>query len=143
MPPNPSPCYYQYRFISLLYLLKPVIACTFLSLHHKLHCSMQYHHFCLFQQCLRNLKMLAKCISGCSMLPIMCILHQKIREKIPISKSRQPDGGISHLEHENLLLHIVRGGRGEGSGDLSWKIRPCVEDFLLVYLLGLSRILCR
>jgi len=66
MPPNPSPCYYQYRFISLLYLLKPVIACTSLSLHHKLHCSMQYHHFCLFQQCLRNLKMLAKCISGCS-----------------------------------------------------------------------------
>ena len=73
--------------------------------------------------------MLAKCISGCSMLPIMCIFHQKIREKSPISKSRQPDGGISHLEHENLLLHIV------GGGGLSWKIQPCVEDFFLAYLL--------
>jgi hypothetical protein len=46
------------------------------------------------------------------MLPIMCILHQKIREKIPICESRQPDGGISNLERENLLLHIVGGGRG-------------------------------
>jgi len=36
----------------------------------------------------------------------------KIREKIPICESRQPDGGISHLERENLLLHIVGGGRG-------------------------------
>jgi hypothetical protein len=74
--------------------------------------------------------MLAKCISGCSMLPIMCILHQKIREKIPICESRQPDGGISHLESENLLLHIVG-----GPGGLSWKIRPYVEDFFLAYLL--------
>src|ERR1700683_5738513 len=135
MPPNPSPCYYQYRFISLLYLLKPVIACTSLSLHHKLHCSMQYHHFCLFQQCLRTLKMLAKFISGCSILPIMCILHQKIREKIPISESRQPDGGIFHLEHENLLLHIVKGGRGLEA--LAGKFDPvsnphnrCITHFL-------------
>ena len=104
MPPNPSPCYYQYIFISLLHLLKLVIA---EPAHPCITSSIQYHY-----QCLRNLKMLAKCISGCSMLPIMCILHQKIRETIPISKSRQPDGGISHLECEILLLHIVRGGRG-------------------------------
>jgi hypothetical protein len=42
----------------------------------------------------------------------MCILHQKIREKITIFESRQPYRGISHLERENLLLHIVRGRRG-------------------------------
>ena len=54
------------------------------------------------------------------MLPIMCILHQKIREKIPICESRQPDGGISHLERENLLLHIV----GEGLEALAGKFDP-------------------
>jgi hypothetical protein len=30
----------------------------------------------------------------------------KIREKFAISESRQPDGGISHLDCENPLLHI-------------------------------------
>jgi hypothetical protein len=119
-----------------------VIACTSLSLHHKLHCSIQYYHLCLFQQCLRNLQTLAKCtcISGHSMLPFTCILHGKIREKIPISESCQPDGGISHLECGNILPHIVRGEGGRGSGGLSWKIQPCVEDFFFVYLLPM---LCR
>jgi hypothetical protein len=52
------------------------------------------------------------------MLPI---IHQKIREKIPISESRQPDGGISHLERENLLLHIVK---GRGLEALAGKFDP-------------------
>jgi hypothetical protein len=65
--------------------------------------------------------MLARCISGCGMLPI---IHQKIREKITISESRQPDGGISHLERENLLLHIVKGGGGRGLEALAGKFDP-------------------
>jgi hypothetical protein len=38
---NPSPHYYQYRFISLLYLLKPVIACT--SCHFITNCIVVYN----------------------------------------------------------------------------------------------------
>jgi len=52
------------------------------------------------------------------------MLHQKIREKIPISESRQPDGGISHLDRENPLLHIVREGGGGGLEALAGKFDP-------------------
>jgi hypothetical protein len=41
---------------------------------------------------------------------------------------------ISHVNRGNYVLHIVRGG-GRGSGGLSPKIRPCVEDLFLAYLL--------
>ena len=35
------------------------------------------------------------------------VYFTKELEKIQISESGQPDGGISHLKHGNLLLHIV------------------------------------
>ena len=57
------------------------------------------------------------------MLPVACILHGKIREKIPISESCQPDGGISHLECGNILPHIVR-GEGGGLEALAGKYDP-------------------
>jgi hypothetical protein len=63
--------------------------------------------------------MLAKCNLG-AVCYLLCVYFIKKLEKITISESRQPDGGISHLERENLLLHMVRGG-GRGLEALAGK----------------------
>ena len=74
-----------------------------------------------------TLKPPSRCIVSCLgtlCYPLHIYFTEKL-EKIQISESGQPDGGISHLKRGNPLLHIV--GR-EGVG-LNLKIRPRVENF--------------